>query len=1128
MNKKIFLWLFFSGLMLHLTGAEIRFAQKAVNNFSKQVSKSSLSFSGNVKHAGRIKIIKNGLWDMNKFSHISFRAKASGKTKNFLVMLIGAKWNIRRDSKITLSEEWQEFQLLVNDSGFPKLRNKSFSIQKVSMLGFYNNSGKNINIEIDKLKLIRKNGKPEAWQLTSNKQDVITVKLSPVDPQPHLKQAINDRYKENPPYDIPPQRFPIEQLFKKPLIDFSNVSGWTAEMVNCKGIFCLSKDQSLDGRPNVKIEIKSLGEKPQIKLKPPKPIKINHSFDTLEMWFYGHKLGCIVEYQFLLPNGNIYKWRSSSDRNRPPGWTFFWNLLRVRISKELPSGTKLQSINLYPQGWKKSIYHMQKMVDAPLLFHIAQFQVSNFADLMKKTLPDYSINQTPVKLPVSLKGALPSTTESVNTGIVKTAKGAKLFYAGANGKVVYHYEPKTGTMSDLTVSAPGISDFKPAVGSGPAFEFNNKDFTIDNQSLKRKLHRFKVSRETVEAVWRYSTKNDFQDITYEFSIKGKTLQIKASSQERNLSWWKFGYASGLAAESKVIKVPFMRVFSPQLLVNGNYFVTYFADWYKSNVSIIPNYQKTGKLPTGCIRYSFFDNIENPPSNSWAYLPKTNGIRYPFKECFYITVSNNVDEVWPNISNPPSPNKEILKNYQFRMVAPKSDFINRSRAQMKLYTKYGITNLMWLFHYRLWFKRRMGTEAFWGDDRISIIHDPVGGDEALIKLFAEMRQNGFKPGYFDGYETMMTRHPWFKREDCALMPSGNWHMRWGPLLKTKAYRKLAANQLRKRAKKFGARVVYQDGWTSKNISAWNDYDQRNKTGGRMIDTLKEIAKIWQQCRKNVDGPVFSEGRGGDYYTVGLNDGDYSKLESDMSTKGPVANHDNFLVDFRLKKISPLCPSVSLNIGYVRFARDRKDIPESRWHDFRYYHHFLAAQFAYGTIILFEPYYSLWNKPDVDFYVNLRGYYMGLPLQQRYIMEPIEDIKYFDGKKLISSSEAIIKGIYKDNRLRIRYKNGLVMYININWENKDWTISVEGKKYVIPSGGWFAKQGNDFIDYAITVNGNRVDYVNTSDFVYLDGHGKKVAVGKDTAINQYIRFKTGKKSGKILTYKPKKLKQGTKHF
>lgn len=1125
-KKKLFFGLLYISLVISLTGANISFQRHGVNNFTKDISDKGLAFSGDFKHAGCVKIVKQkGLWSMTEFSHISFRAKASSEAKSILVMLIGAKWKIRRDANIKLTEKWQEFSLALTPSRFTRLRNKAFDMQKVLALGFYNNSRKTIDIAVDNLKLVLKNGNAVSWQ---DKQKISTVKLSATDPNPHLKQAVNDRYQESPPYDIPPQRFPVKQLFRKPLIDFSNVSGWTAKMINCKGIFSLSKDQSLDGRPNVKIEVTLTDKKPEIKLLPPRPIKIDTSFDTLEMWFYGHKLGCIVGCQFGLPNGKIFTWRGSSDRNRAPGWTFFWNLLRVRLNKTLPAGTELISINLYPQGWKKSIYNMQKMKKVPLLYHIAQFQVSSFSDLMKTPLPDYATNLPPVKIPVSPEGARPTTLEPVKTGINKTKNGAELFYSGAKGKITYQYIPQTGTMKDLTVSAPGLADFKPAVGSGPAFEFNNKKYTIDNKKLTKQLLKFNVTKNMVSAVWRYAVDKNFQDILYEFSIKGKTLQIKVTSKQRNLSWWKFGYATNLSPSAKVIRVPFMRVFSPQLLINGKYFVTHFADWYKSNVSTIPNYRKSTKLPKGCARYSFFDNPVNPPSNSWAYLPKTNGIRYPLKECFYITVSDNIDEVWPNISNPPSPNKKILKNYQFRMVGPKKDFIKRSRAQMNLYVKYGITNIMWLFHYRLWFKRRMGTEAFWGDDKISIVHDSVGGDNALIKLFADMRKHGFKPGYFDGYETMMTRHPWFKREDCALMPSGNWQMRWGPLLKTKAYQKLAANQLRKRAEKFGATVLYQDGWTSKNVSAWNDYDQRSKNGGRMIDTLRDVAGIWQHCRKNVNGPVFSEGRGGDYYTAGLNDGDYSKLESDMSTKGPVANHDNLLVDFRLKKISPLCPSVSLNIGYVRFARDRKDIPESRWHDFKYYHHFLAAQFAYGTIILFEPYYSLWSKPEVDFHINLRGYYMGLSMQRRYIMEPVKDIKYFDGKKLISSSEAVIRDVYKDNRLRIRYKNGLVIYINMNWENKDWPVSIDGKNYLLLSGGWFAKQGNNFINYAIMLDGNRVDYVNTPNFVYLDGHGKKVSVNTDTAVNQYIRFKTGKKAGKTLTYKAKNIKSGLMLF
>jgi len=958
----------------------------------------------------------------------------------------------------------------------------------------------------------------------ASKQKTVIVPLSITDPRPHFAEAWRDRYLPEPRYDIPPRGFNEHSFFDDALVNFDAARGWTAYMRDCEGIFCLSKDQPIRHKPNVKIEVRLTGKHPSISLRPPRPIPVARAFDTLEIWFYGHKVGPKVGVVFRKVDGTRFRWRGGGAMTTPPGFTTFWNRLRFRFRETLQAGATLEAVEIFPRRWKGKKYQ-PGVPDhkKTLLYYVDQLRVSFFADKMKQPAPRFTHRDGAPTIPTDPRGACPRTVEPVATQVSLRHAASRLAFATKRGEqVTYVYTPKTGSLSDLTVLIEGKHPFRPAVDSGPVFDFNGKLCgVVGKGGARATLLSHRLEGDAVVADWRYAGNGASQTVRYKFSLKGKTLQIELASTETHFAEWKFGYAERLR-NYKVVDVPFMTVWSPKLLVNDGWFVTYCADWYKNNVSTIPNAKLLRTLPEGCAQYSFGDREYDEKYNKYtglaggySYLPRTDGSRHPLKECFYITVSSNVDDVWLNIANPPSPMKRVLKKRLYHMVAVWEDYIHRCEAIVDMYNKYGMTNIYWLFHQRLWTKQHFGCDPFFGADTVSIVHEPTGGDAALIRLLRKMRGMGIRTGYYDGYESMKTTHKWFQPDWCKYQPDGNWHARHGPVMKPWALSEYAATVYRKRARKFGAQVSYQDGWTSSNCSAWNDYDHRYPESGKFIDTLRALAAGWQRCRENVDGPVFSEGRGGDYYTAGLNDGDYSKLAGDTNEKPANEDRNYLLVNFRLKKISPLCPSVSLNIGYVRWAKPWS-VTMYDWKDFSLYHHFLAAQIAFGTIGMLEPYYELPKDPHRYFDVALRGYYLLQQLQERYIMEPVEEIRYFDGERLVTSSEAIVRGVYEENRLRIRYANGLTIHINMNWGGKHWRVEDRGQAYDLPPGGWLATQGDDFLEYSAIENGKRIDFVDSPAYVYLDGFGTPVAVNGYRATHQFIKFKTGPRAGMELRY------------
>jgi len=617
------------------------------------------------------------------------------------------------------------------------------------------------------------------------------ISLSLTDPNSHIGEV--ERNKVWPKYDIIPPDVKKESFFSDALINFDQVQDWKAFLYDCDGIFCMSNDQSIRGVSNIKIEVKRTGPNAKIVLYPPAPIKIKNDFDTIDCWIYTYTHGGILGISFRQKDGSIYRWSGGNSMYGAPGFLQYWTLARVVLPKKIESGAELVSIDITPpDGKNETIY----------LYHIDQLRLSLFTDFISQPAPEFKNIGTPVKIPVNENGACPVTNEKVNTKIEKYNNKYYLIYSGdIEGTVKYIYEPGTGTLDDLTVEVEGKKVFKPAKESGPVFQIGNKvsDATLGNISIE--LIDCQIKDNAVQVIWKYNLSKESEIIKYNLSLKGKTLQIDAESQEKFLSQWKFGYAEGLT-NAKVVEVPFMNC-SPNVLYSDDLFVTYYADWYQSNTSTI-SYIGDNKISGENVWYSYSDG-------GYRYLSRTDGSRHPFRERFYITVSKNFDDVLLSISNPPSPFKEILKKRLYRMVSPSDNFINITRQTIDLYDKYGITDIYFLFHCGLWSNRGgRGPEPFMGRMNVSCAYDDEGGNSAVISLFKYMSDKGIYPGYYDGYPALQPIDTRWQYNRLALLPDGNWKPTWVQcyFMKPWLFPELASTEFKERTKKFGVRVGYK--------------------------------------------------------------------------------------------------------------------------------------------------------------------------------------------------------------------------------------------------------------------------------------------------------------------------------
>ena len=782
-----------------------------------------------------------------------------------------------------------------------------------------------------------------------------------------------------------------------------------------------------------------------------------------------------------------------------------WALGHVTLPRMIQSGAQLVSIEFVPKG------------TGSRLFYIDEMRVLDYKAYLKNTpAPKFKNTGKIVKLPVSPDGACPITVEPVKTGItLSNGRGCLRYRSQSGDDVTYIYAPSTGTFSDLKTFIGEKKSFVPLDGGGPAFIFSGNTYEVNSYGVTAKCISAKKEHDSLVYAWRYSTPDGSCIVRYRFSLKGKTLKVQASCEKNCISSIGLGCATGLS-DPKVIKVPLM-MRSPGILCGDGFFTTCFVDWYKGNFSKLSftceNSVKNGKA---------FYTYDTP---SVIYNPKTNGVRWPLYETFYLTTSSNVEDCLVNISNPPSPYKNVIANRLYRLASPvdfkKSDdcvsWVKASRAMVDQYDKYGMNNLIVIFHGGLWTNcGARGPEPF--NSRLKTSIATEGGDAAAIDLFDHIKKLGMYPGYYGGCAFWQPHSIIWDSNNVDLKPDANWCPTWVQAYHMKPwyFAELTNTFYKEQAAKFGGRTVYEDGWTSGDPWEYTDYDERFPSSGRFQDTLSALATGYRNERAAVDGPIFSEGNGNCFYTAGLDDGDYGKLYGYANGQTPDVRKPILLVEFELRKVAPLHAPVSFDLGYWGYAGAR----DLTCGDYHWLHHFLATQIAFGTIGSMEPYASIYGDPAWKFDSVLTSYFMMQQIQKRYIMETVDKIEYFDGTKLISTSDALRNDKYLDNMLRITYRNGLTIYINSNWDNKSWTITDGGKTYDLPSGGWYAKQGNDFIEYSAMVDGRRVDFVDSPDYTFINAGGKNMTLAGITTDKIAVAHKVGKHKGEILTWPDKK--------
>jgi hypothetical protein len=139
--------------------------------------------------------------------------------------------------------------------------------------------------------------------------------------------------------------------------------------------------------------------------------------------------------------------------------------------------------------------------------------------------------------------------------------------------------------------------------------------------------------------------------------------------------------------------------------------------------------------------------------------------------------------------------------------------------------------------------------------------------------------------------------------------------------------------------------------------------------------------------------------------------------------------------------------------------------------------LATAIAYGHI---------GYQASGDMALTTKCYYLMQQLQSRYAMVPVKEIRYRQGDRLLTATEAIPVDAHLGRQVYVEYQNGLRVWANCS-EDDDWPVTVGDESYLLPPFGWLALGNDGLVEYSGSRNGQRVDYVESPVYRYLDGGG-----------------------------------------
>lgn len=863
--------------------------------------------------------------------------------------------------------------------------------------------------------------------------------------------------------EVPGER-PYEMVMAKrqpahvPLVNFDSLSGWKLEGKNGgAGELSESVRQRLWESTVARLSYRGQSKESEIRLLPPRPISIPEPVSAVTLWVYGNNWGWEpdpstpqVELSLLLQNSSGEMLTLKMDSVR---WKEWWLIHRI-----LPSDWKTKRPLRFAGIQIRGCANKQ---DRELYFEDLAFFQESPRPISFEPRPQRGIDMFPgqavgansgpgrLPFPTREETILPENlTKEFRTMVEQNGPNNLFRYKGSDGVVEYTVSTVQPFFRGIEVRIDGKRVGR--AWSGAGVEFGEEPRRIELLGAKRE-------GEVLTAAWKVLLSSGEARVDMACRLWQKSLVLDVICPDGKAKALSYGTIQEVPAP-ELILLPFMNYGGHHLNVlmgkgTQPFFASVWMDWYRSNAS---EPYALDKIKQGIVQLN----------GGVRYLPTTDGKRNGLFERAFLTFSKSFEETLPTIPNPPAARgKEAGTRLWQESWGPKDYAVEQSRSR-KL-RAYGIEMLTQCNHEITW---RNEGESF----TFRTMASPAkGGDAALQKYVEAQKALGWRSGLYTNYTDYAPVNAFWDPDMVMRDGKGDLIRAWPRCYSPKALfavemdRQLAP----KIVEKYKSNAAYTDVHTS--VSPWErcDYDVRVPGAGTFAATFYAYGELLLHDQSVYDGHCWSEGNHQWLY-AGLTTGNYGLTYSGLKLwKYPYLPH------FDLLKMHPL--TVDIGVPWTaQFFHDNK-IWDKPGNIVKSIDQFIAATIAYGHMgWLVEEQHGIRQA--------CRSYYSLQQLQSRYLMEKPETIRYSGAKGLISSSEAFLSGEWKRSQLQIRYENGLEVWVNGN-KKENWSLDLNGKRYLLPPFGWLAIQGEEFLSGSLLEGGRRYDRVSSSAYIFLDGRG-----------------------------------------
>lgn len=859
------------------------------------------------------------------------------------------------------------------------------------------------------------------------------------------------------------------------LCDFEDLADWqvTGYKNIASGKLCRSNDDRLWGDYTAKLTLQAGTHfdpaRKKVSIAPKEPLLINEDFDYISLYLSAQNwtkpTGCKLQVNIVDADNKEHIIEMQSAEIPFIFWSG-WSFMVKKTPFKIKTPAQLTKLTFYNFGGQK-----------PEVYYLDNLAVHKLPATLPAGIEIPSWKE--VGAPTIATGAMPTLTTPAKPVKLTEKNGSYIFSSVQNqDKLVYTYTPRTGTLSDITLSFNGSPAFQPMQDGG--FRFVSPDGKLleaNDSGLAGKLLSVKKSGNSVKTLWAWSYKNKNLCTTgIELSALGKSLSIKLTGGNGKVYEVRTGNAAGLQGEVILTNLPYWVIRSrgvndPAILYHNKMVMSAVADIYATNSSAFIG--GSGKRSGNTYQLN----------GGAAYQIKSDNTRNEVGEVFHLTASSIVAEVVPHIANPRNPTIDITKNgiWVTRMwydKMPYPTYFKEYYKMWELYHRYGLRNLMIRDHQTLGRqyspKRRGGY-----DGMVDTILPDLGGDEAAAEYFRKTTDDfGYRMGLYSNFtllpsvgsaETSLDKMTLNSDRDTRYGSGGSKMCKYAYIIDIQ---KRVNAELKR---KFKLKCTYPDQYTCRAPWAFTDSDARVPEAGKFSPALRVLAKSLIIERQDFEIPL----------SEGIMQWPLAGFCDSYAQNG--SPDDPVFPEFQLRKIQPLSNDCGQHLR-LTFSNNM-----------RLADRYLTLSLANGTIG--HIFGSVGGRPPKKLKTEvLKSYYIFKQLQKHYAGVPVKSIGYHYNGNLLTAAEAIANKLVGYNQLRIEYKNGTVVYANAN-AKENYTFEYNGKTITLPPNGYYAINPGKVETASILRNNKRIDYSFGDEYIYVNGNGVRTDFGAVKCANAY---------------------------